>query len=72
MSHTTLYQRIAGRASRHSIIANSYKLTNSKESAIVTYIIDLDIRIFPPRLSVIEDIANLLLAIQNASNTLEL
>ena len=54
--------------SRRDILANSRKLTDSEESVITQYIINLDLRVFPPRLSMVEDMANLLLAIRNASD----
>jgi hypothetical protein len=61
-SRTTISQRLRGRTSRRDISANSRKLTDSEEKVIVQYIIDLDSRAFPPRLSGVEDMANLLLA----------
>jgi hypothetical protein len=66
--YTTLRARKAGQPSRRDIPANSRKLTNSEESAIVQYILDLDSRAFSPRLSEVEDMANLLLATRNASD----
>jgi hypothetical protein len=62
VSQTTLQDRINGTSSRRDILANSRKLTDSEESVLVQYIIDLDSRAFPPRLSGVEDMANLLLA----------
>ena len=64
----TLSRRLRGIPSRRGISANSRKLTNSEESAILQYIIDLDLRAFPPRLSMVEDMANILLATRNASD----
>jgi hypothetical protein len=68
VSKTTLCDRLRGVRSRRDIPANSRKLTNSEESAIIQYILDLDSRAFPPRLSEVEDMANLLLATRNASD----
>jgi hypothetical protein len=42
------------------------KLTQSEEEAIVQYVIELDARAFPPRLSGVEDMANQLLRVRNA------
>jgi hypothetical protein len=64
----TLGRRLAGKPTRPESSANLRKLTNSEESAIVQYIIELDLRAFPPRISAVEDMANLLLAIRNASD----
>jgi hypothetical protein len=64
----TLRDRLRGVRSRRDIPANSRKLTNSEEEAIIQYILDLDLRAFPPRLSDVTDMANLLLAARNASS----
>jgi hypothetical protein len=63
---TTLRARKAGQPSRRDIPPNLRKLTNSEESTLIQYILDLDLRAFPPRLSDVEDMANLLLAARNA------
>jgi len=47
------------------IMPNLRKLTILEKEAIVQYILDLDLRAFPPRRSAIEDIANRLLAEYN-------
>jgi hypothetical protein len=62
---TTLRGRRRGIQSRHEISANSRKLTNSEEDAIIRYIIDLDSRSFPPRLSSVKDMANRLLELRS-------
>jgi hypothetical protein len=59
---TTLSDRRAGKQSRRDIQPKSRKLTNSEELAIVQYILHLDSKGFPPRLSGIEDMANRLLS----------
>ena len=41
---------------------NLRKLTVSEEDAVISFIIDLDARSFPPRYSYVEDMANRLLA----------
>jgi len=56
-----LRHRMAGRTHRPKIKANCYKLNDLKEDTIIRYILDLDSRGFAPRLSSVEDIANLLL-----------
>ena len=55
---TTLSDRRAGRPARRDLPANSRRLTDSEEKAIVQYILDLDTRSFPPRLAGMEDMAN--------------
>jgi hypothetical protein len=57
----TLSNRRAGRPARRDLPANSRKLTNLEEKAIVQYVIELSARAFPPRLSGVEDMANHLL-----------
>ena len=47
---------------RCDIPANSRKLIDLEESVLVQYILDLATKGFPPRLSVVEDMANRLLA----------
>ena len=56
--YTTLYRRRAGWPLRRDTTPNSKKLTQSEEEAIVQYVIELDTRAFPPKLSGVEDIAN--------------
>jgi hypothetical protein len=63
---TTLYDRRAGRPIRRDSLVNSKKLTKSEEEAIFQYILELDARSFPPRLSGVEDIANHLLRVRDA------
>ena len=64
--YTTLPNRRAGRPARHDLPANSRRLTDSEEKAIVQYVLELDVRSFPPRLRGMEDIANHLLCVCNA------
>ena len=66
VSHTTLRQRRAGRPARRDTPANSRKLTDLEETAIVQYILELGTRSFPPRLCGVEDMANQLLRVRNA------
>ena len=64
--HTKLSRRQRGKQSRRDITANSRKLTDLEESVIVQYILDLDSKGFPPRLSGVEDMADRLLAERDA------
>jgi hypothetical protein len=63
----TVTKRLRGITPRRDTVANSRKLTNLEEVTIVEYILDLDSRSFPPRLSGVRDMANRLLADRNAS-----
>ncbi|KAL2016999.1 hypothetical protein VTK56DRAFT_2680 [Thermocarpiscus australiensis] len=63
---STLGYRRAGQAIRRDLPANSRKLTDLEERAIVQYIIELHARAFPPRLSSVEDMANQLLRVRDA------
>lgn len=51
-----------GRRARQDVCANSMRLTFLEEETLVKFILDLDSRGFPPRLSGVEEMANLLLA----------
>jgi hypothetical protein len=66
--YTTLYDRRSGRPARRDIPANSRKLTDLEERAIIQYIIELCTRSFPPRLRGVEDMANQLLRARDASD----
>jgi hypothetical protein len=52
---------------RRDIIANSRKLSDLEELKLVEYILDLDSRGFSPRISGVEEMANLLRSDRNAS-----
>src|ERR1700741_5244262 len=62
-----LSHRRAGRLARRDTSLNSRKLTKSEEEAIVRYILELRTRAFPPRLHDVEDMANQLLRVRDAS-----
>lgn len=62
VSATTIRRRRDGRSSRRDCTANSKKLTNSEEAAIVKYILQLDSQGLPPRYTNVEDMANQLLS----------
>ena len=66
VDHRKLGRRLQGVLSRHNISANSRKLTDLEESVLVQYILDLAAKGFPPRLSVVGDMANRLLATRDA------
>ena len=66
VSHEKLSRRRRGMQPRRDIIANSRKLTNLEESVLVQYILDLATKGFPPQLSIVEDMANRLLATRDA------
>ena len=66
VSRTTLTQRRVGRLPRHDLPANSRRLTDSEEEAIVRYILELATRSFPLRLCGVEDMANQLLRVRDA------
>jgi len=51
---------------RRDLPANSRRLTDSEEKAIVQYILELDTRAFLLRLYSIEDMANQLLYVRDA------
>src|SRR5690554_5045973 len=64
---TTLRDRMNGRRARQDTHANSKKMTELEEEAIIKYILDLDSRGFSPQLRDVEDMANLLLTERDAS-----
>jgi hypothetical protein len=66
-SHYKLSSRKLGIRPRRDIPANSRKLTDLEESVLVQHILDLATKGFPPRLSIVEDMANRLLATRDAS-----
>src|ERR1700761_61426 len=66
VDHAKLSRRRHGIQPRRHISANSRKLTDLEESVLVQYILDLAAKGFPPRLSIVEDMANRLLATRDA------
>ncbi|KAM9874243.1 transposase [Verticillium dahliae] len=64
---STLARRRRGQSSRRDITPLTRILTDLEESTIVQYVLDLDSRSFPPRLSGVEDMANRLLAERDAT-----
>jgi FixJ family two-component response regulator len=66
VDHRKLGRRLEGVPSRCDIQANLQKLTNREESVLVQHILDLGAKGFPPQMSVVEDMANRLLARRDA------
>jgi len=66
VNRMTLTRRRTGKPARCDTPANSQKLTDLEEKAIVQYTIELSERTFPPRLCSVEDIANQLLRKRDA------
>ena len=65
VDHRKLGRRLSGIPPRHTILANSRKLTDLEESVLIEYILDLAAKGFPPRLCVVEDMANHILAMRD-------
>jgi hypothetical protein len=63
---TSLRDRINGITPKAEKRNARHNLTLSEEEAIVKYVLDLDSRGFAPRIEMVEDMANLLLASRNA------
>ena len=66
VDHVKLSRRKRGIQPRRDILANSRKLTNLEESVLVQFILDLAAKGFPPRVSIVGDMANRLLATRDA------
>jgi DDE superfamily endonuclease/Tc5 transposase DNA-binding domain/helix-turn-helix, Psq domain len=62
VGHRRLGERLRGIPPRRDISANSRRLTDLQESVLSEYILELDSKGFPPRLCVVEDMANRILA----------
>ncbi|KFY27073.1 hypothetical protein V493_03708 [Pseudogymnoascus sp. VKM F-4281 (FW-2241)] len=62
---TSLQRRMNGYTARAETYANGHILTTTEEEAIVQYVLDLDMRGFPPRIASVKDMANLLLALRS-------
>ena len=62
----TLRDRRAGKPARRDCQPNSKKLTEREEEVIVSYILDLDLRGFPPTYAAVRDMADRLLATRSA------
>ena len=66
VSRVTLTRRLNGITSREDSMPNSRKLTRLEEDTILEYIVDLDARLYPPRLAGVAEMANRLLAERGA------
>ena len=62
MGHYKLCDRLRGIPSRRAISANSRKMTDLEESVLSEHILDLASKGFPPRLCIVEDMANRIIA----------
>lgn len=62
VDHRKLGRRLSGMLPRHAISANSRKMTDLEESVLSEHILDLVSKGFPPRLCVVEDMANRIIA----------
>ena len=60
--YTTLQNRMRGRCARHDTRPNSLKLDVLEENCILQYILDLDTRGIPLKLTDVEEMTDLLLA----------
>lgn len=65
--YPTLQHRSSGRQACSDYVPSSRKLSDLEEQIIVQYIIDLDLRGFPPRYRDVEEMANRLLTDRDAS-----
>jgi hypothetical protein len=68
VSRTTLRRRLDGVPARRDCQPNSKKLTQQEEEVIVKYILDLDLRGFPPTYAAVRDMADKLLAARGAGH----
>jgi hypothetical protein len=66
VSLTTLHARRAGRAPRRDTTPNSRIMTDLEEDVIFKRILDLDARVFPPRIADVKAMANSLRATRHA------
>ncbi|KFY32348.1 hypothetical protein V493_00285 [Pseudogymnoascus sp. VKM F-4281 (FW-2241)] len=64
---TSVQRRMNSHTARAETHANCHILTATEEEAIVRYVLDLDMRGFPPRIASVEDMANLLLALRGTA-----
>ena len=62
MDYCRLGERLYGVLPRYAISANFRKLIDLEEGVIVEYILNLDLKGFPPWFCIVEDIANRIIA----------
>ena len=65
VDHRRLGERLHSVLPRRDILANSRKMTDLEETILVEHILNLATKGFPPRLCVVEDIANRIIATCN-------
>jgi Tc5 transposase DNA-binding domain len=65
VDHHRLGERLCGVLPRRDISANSRKLTDLEESVLSDYILELDSKGFPPRLCIVEDMANRIIELRD-------
>jgi hypothetical protein len=65
VDHRRLGERLRGVLPRRDISANSRKLTDLEESVLSDYILELDSKGFPPRLCIVEDMANRIIELRD-------
>ena len=58
IKYNTLHYRLQDKPSHHNIEANSKILSPVEEQSIIDYILELTARSFPPRILIVEDMAN--------------
>ena len=66
VSRVTLQRRRDGRAAKRDTQPPCQRLTSYEEDSIIQYVIDLDARSFPPRLSGVREMADRLLRERDA------
>jgi hypothetical protein len=62
VDYCKLDERLRSVPPRRAILANSRKITDLEETVLVEHILDLAAKGFPPRLCVVEDMANRIIA----------
>ncbi|KAJ0134501.1 Uncharacterized protein HZ326_22450 [Fusarium oxysporum f. sp. albedinis] len=66
VNFSTLYYRNSGMQARSDWVPKQRKLSDLEEQVIVQFILDLDLRGFPPKMLGVEEMANRLLSDRNA------
>ena len=67
VKYTTLHCWLNGVQARANTIPNLRKLSNLEEKVVIQYILNLNLRGFPPQLGGVEEMANRLLADRDMS-----
>ena len=66
ISYSTLRDRYTGRPSRHDVTPKAKNLVDLEEEVIVQYILELDAKGFPPRVTHVQDMADRILRQRDA------